>query len=437
MFSVKRILSLLLAAALTAALLLPAGAVSSPSSFADIRDPRTAVEADILRLMGVVTGTGDNLFQPEDTLTRAEFCALVIRFLQRADEVPVYSTRTIFSDVTARHWALGYVNLAASMTVPGAKEDETIHLVAGVGNGRFDPEQVITLAQAVTILLRAIGYSDRQAGGIWPQGHLNLARSIGMLKDIDLEGGDEIPRSLAARLFVNALTCKNGEGKLCYESFGGTVTKDVVILAVNVETDTGDAMGAIRTTAGTFLPKTEGTVPTSFQGRRGTLVVDDGEVVTFLPDESESVSFVLASDALPSYLAGRDRRYAVGADTKVYTAASSDGSPYSDFYTKLRSGTSVTLYLERGKVVTVLAEGAAGMGPGAASGDAVVVIGTPTTTMFEALTGGASGYTILKNRQAISLRELQPYDVVTYGELPRPGVSQAPPQKGRGFRQSR
>ena len=60
----------LLAAALAAGMLvpLPAGAAGT-SSFQDVTDPATAVNADILRLMGVVSGTGGNAFHPNDKLT--------------------------------------------------------------------------------------------------------------------------------------------------------------------------------------------------------------------------------------------------------------------------------------------------------------------------------------------------------------------------------
>ena len=80
-------------------------------------DQKTAVNADILRLMGVVTGTGGNQFNPHGTLTRAQFCTMVMTFLQKGDEAPRYATRTIFTDVTSTHWARSFVNMAASYTV--------------------------------------------------------------------------------------------------------------------------------------------------------------------------------------------------------------------------------------------------------------------------------------------------------------------------------
>ena len=45
----------------------------------DVTDPATAVNADILRLMGVVSGTGGNAFHPNDKLTRAQPSPMAFR----------------------------------------------------------------------------------------------------------------------------------------------------------------------------------------------------------------------------------------------------------------------------------------------------------------------------------------------------------------------
>ena len=177
MMRIKKILAGVLAAALLVSLaVLPAGAAGS--SFTDVSDPVTALNADILRLMGVVDGVGGDQFNPGASLTRAEFCTMVVKFMQKGDQVALHSTRTIFADVTARHWALGYVNLAASLTVSDG--DKELPLISGVGNGKFEPDTKITLAQAATILIRVLGYSSQQAGAVWPQSYMNLARSIGL-----------------------------------------------------------------------------------------------------------------------------------------------------------------------------------------------------------------------------------------------------------------
>lgn len=65
----------LLAAALAVNLALPVTAAGT-SSFTDVSDSNTALNADILRLMGVVSGTGGNQFNPNQVLTRAQFCTM-------------------------------------------------------------------------------------------------------------------------------------------------------------------------------------------------------------------------------------------------------------------------------------------------------------------------------------------------------------------------
>ena len=282
----KRLLTLVLAAALAVSMALPAGAAKS--SFSDINDQTTAVNADVLRLMGVVDGVGGDRFEPGSSLTRAQFCTMVVKFMQKGDEVANQATRAIFSDVTARHWALGYVNLAASTTV--ADGDKSAPLISGVGNGRFEPDSQITFAQATTILIRVLGYSSSQVGAVWPQSYMNKAASLGLTDGVKAGYNDAITRAQAAQLFVNALSCKTGGGSAYYSTLG-TVSDGAVLLAVNVRSDDGEYDSAVRTSEGTYLPHAEGVKPTGLQGKRGALVVNDKkELVTFVPDDSSSVT---------------------------------------------------------------------------------------------------------------------------------------------------
>ena len=102
----KRLEAAVLAAALALSLVvLPASA--APGSFTDVSDPNTALNADILRLMGVVSGTGENRFNPSGSLTRAQFCTMVVTFLQRGDEAPPWSPAwgtVVSSPMTILQW---------------------------------------------------------------------------------------------------------------------------------------------------------------------------------------------------------------------------------------------------------------------------------------------------------------------------------------------
>lgn len=415
---VKRFFAAVLTAALLASLtLLPAGAVSS---FSDIGDQTTAVNADILRLMGVVSGTGGNRFDPNGTLTRAQFCTMVVNFLQKGDEAKRYATQTIFSDVKSTHWARAYINYAASCTVEtGGEGSSGVRLISGVGDGRFLPNRNITMGEAVTILLRALSYTGKDAGAVWPQGYMDLGSSIGLTKGLSAGAYDSISRAQAAQLFVNALKCKKADGTVYYKSLGGKVEPGAIILAVNVETDDGSSDGAIRTTCNknseAYLPAQGSGNPTALQGRRGDLVLNDREeIVTFVPDDSTAVTITLSGNAQAGYLkASGGKQYTISGDTQVYTAAGGAGKNYSEAFSTLVSGTKVTMYTDRGKIQAIYATG----GATETTSDAVVVMGNVTNATFHQLTGGVTNFTIMKNRQAIRMSDIKDYDVVTYDSL--------------------
>lgn len=406
----KRFLAAVLATVLVFALAVPVGA--SNSSFGDVSDSTTAVNADILRLMGVVDGTGGNQFQPASNLTRAQFCTMVVKFMQKGDQVPLNATRTIFSDVTAHHWGLGYINLAATLTVKDGEKE--VPLISGVGNGKFEPDAKITLGQAATILIRVLGYSSEQAGAVWPQSYMNLAGSIGLIDGVSAGTYDNITRAQAAQLFVNALACKTGAGQAYYKSLG-TATENVVLLAVDVDAEDGSAEGAVRTSGGTYLPKTEDVKPTALQGCRGALVTNDKqEIITFVPDDSIATTVILSGSAQPTYVKGTNgTQYTISSSTVVYTADKAEGDTYVNAYSSLQSGSQVTMFSERGKVVAVYAGGSMAT----SDAGAVVVTGSASAATFYKLTGGATNFAIQKNRQTISLSDIKPYDVVTYDSL--------------------
>ena len=125
----KKIISIVL----VLTFMISAFTISASASFSDISDPDTAVAAAVLESMGIVTGTGTNTYSPNSTLTRAEFCTLVVRAMGVQDQVATYARKTLFSDVSPDFWYAGYVNLAYSKSV-----------INGYGNGMFGPDDNVT-----------------------------------------------------------------------------------------------------------------------------------------------------------------------------------------------------------------------------------------------------------------------------------------------------
>ena len=403
--NVKKLLTALLIAASLLSLAAPALAVSS--SFDDITNPVDARNADVLRFMGAVGGKGGNHFDPAGELTRAEFCTIIVGVMGKSDQVAGQLNRTIFQDVGPDHWGRGYVNLAA--TTPVGEGEDAGRLISGVGNGNFEPDRAITYGEAVTILIRALGYTDEQVGTIWPGDYVAKAGEIGLSDGVSAAAGSSITRAQAAQLFVNMLTCKTSAKTPYYDSLGKG-TQDTILLSLNAKADDGSD-GAVMTTQGRYLPRAGSSMPVSLLGQKGVQVVDeDGLLVAFIPDNTNSVTVTLSGNAEAGFLVGTNgTRYTISANTPVYTPSEEGGGTYADYFQNLTAGVQVTLYTSNGKITGLYC------GAGAtAAGDAVIVSGPVSSALFHQLTGGATGYQILKDRQQITLSDIQPYDVVTY-----------------------
>jgi len=389
----KRILAALLA------VMLLVGTVSAASSFSDIQDDVTAVNADVLRLMGVVNGSGENRFSPLDTLTRAQFCAMAVRVLGRENEVRGYESRTIFTDVASRHWARGYVNLAANIMVGNG----ATRLIAGVGNGKFQPDASISYAQAVTIVLRMLGYGDDKAGAVWPQGYLDLAASLGLGSTIALQASQPLTRAHAAQLFTDLLGTAMASGQKYYTSLG-TVRENVILFSVDAEN------GTLVTSEGTFMPAAKDVMPVALSLHKGAMVLSGkDEVVAFLP-ESRVISkrITLRIDASETRLQTVDGTvYPV--DPKTFLVVDGVSMPYAP--ERLKAGMEAELIHESGKLVcVVLSSPEEKFVPG----EAQIIGKSVTVSELAPLTGGAESFRVERDGLEITLQDLREHDAVTY-----------------------
>ena len=395
----KKLISVLTAAVLAVSMLTPALAATPP--FSDVSDPELSTQVDSLRMLGVVAGDTGGTFRPNSTLTRAEFCVMAVNAMGNANQVALYSTRTIFPDVRSDHWARGYINLAAA--------GET-KIIAGTDEGVFEPDSPITYGQAVTILIRILGYTDEDTGMLWPDGFIALAEKIGLADGLSgLGGNTNITRAQAAQLFCNLLSTEQKEGGI-YAAKLGTLRENVVILALDVDASNGDPNG-IRAATGTGAPTVYSTAngisPQSIVGKKGDLLLNSkGEILTFLPDRSQQKT-VVVSDCDAGWLEDSGgTRYTISPDTPAYTSEGT-GS-YGEEFVNLGAGSMATLYLEGSSVTGVY------ISSGTATEAVVVGSGGASSATFAQLTNGATNYKIYKNGQEISFGDIQPYDVATY-----------------------
>ena len=88
---------------------------------------------------GIIDGYEDGTFKPNGNITRAEFATIAVRFFEAT-----YEGENLFPDI-AGHWAQDYINEAANAGI-----------VDGYPDGTFQPQQLITRAEAMTMVNRTI-----------------------------------------------------------------------------------------------------------------------------------------------------------------------------------------------------------------------------------------------------------------------------------------
>lgn len=162
------------------------------------------VEPAVLRLagLGILEGYPDGTFKPNNPITRAEYAAVVYR----ATRLTAISGNTLFADVPASHWASGYIKAATQAGLIKGRG-----LVGGVNI--FDPEADISYDEAVTLVVRALGYESlAQSSGGFPTGYLVVANQKGLLQGISGNLSMPATRALVAQLTFNALEIQKDDG---------------------------------------------------------------------------------------------------------------------------------------------------------------------------------------------------------------------------------
>ena len=409
-------LSALLAVALLVSMLVvPSASAAGNTAFTDITDPDQANAAEMLRLLGVVNGTGGGAFRPQGTLTRGEFCKMTVEIMGRGDEEPAQRSRTIFTDVSSTHWARGYINLAASITVGGSAggdgESSTAgtRLIMGVGDGSFQPDRVITCGEAVTILMRVLGYGDGDvAGGLnWYDGYMGLASSAGLLDKLNLTGASTISRGQAAILFYNLLFAKTkGSDSLYLTGLGCKVEDGGILLDVNATLAGSNT--AVKTTTGTYKTDRAG-LDENLEGMQGDVVLDKNDkLLAFQPKENIISRAVNVAEWEATWIRLLDgEQIQIQPDTRTFQ--SGEEKTYKDVYQDGHPGDSITIYYDiNGKIDYLFLPSTS------FTGKAMVARNQPSGNPFTELTNGDSNYKIYKNGMPATVGDIRQYDVATY-----------------------
>lgn len=153
--------------------------------------------ADILNELGLFEG-GNSGYELDRRPTRVEGLVMLIRLLGKEKETLTNKTASIFTDVP--DWAKSYVNFANEQG-----------LTKGISNDKFGTDNILSLKDYSTFVLRALGYNDKEGDFTWDNS-VDKAMATGILKvDDNFEKGI-FTRGDVVKLSFNALKADLKDG---------------------------------------------------------------------------------------------------------------------------------------------------------------------------------------------------------------------------------
>jgi len=158
-------------------------AMESTRTFSDIQDHWAKEDIETMAARHVTYGTGDNKFNPDMYITRAEFTAMIVRALNINEQI----AENPFGDVKSGDW---FADTAMRANAAG--------IIQGDANGYFMPGNMITREEMAAIIVRAYSYysgenlnkiittqevrfKDMDNASEWARKSITLADALGLM----------------------------------------------------------------------------------------------------------------------------------------------------------------------------------------------------------------------------------------------------------------
>ncbi|MCI8388065.1 MAG: S-layer homology domain-containing protein [Clostridiales bacterium] len=193
--------------ALVLAMLMVVSAGAAVSAFDDVaEDNQYAAAIEKLAGYGIVNGTGDGLFSPEDGVTRTQMAIMMARALNPA-ETNWEDGMAIFSDVTEWYGAIAYAYMNG--IVNGVSTTEML----------FNPDGGILYQDALIMAVRALGYSVSTSGNPYWLAAYSKATELGLTANMGVkDGAKALNRAECAQLIANMIAAKPADNGATIEA---------------------------------------------------------------------------------------------------------------------------------------------------------------------------------------------------------------------------
>lgn len=394
---IKKVLAAFLALTMVFGLTVVPG---SASTYNDVKDGMYYADAiEALTTYGIVSGYAGN-FRPNASITRAEFSKITALISGLEDEVYSNAANKKFDDVSMTHWANGYINAVANNK-----------LIVGYPDGKFQPEKSITFAEAVTVVLRTLGYSTAQLGDNWPYAYMVKADGLDLTDGLDVSDNTPITRADLCVIINRALETQiyNTTNKLI-SKMDITITDEVLVIATRGD-DSSLASDEIRTDAGTYtLANTS--LKIEPMSKVKLVLNKDKEVINFtnLSTSDRTITTVDSVVDGETYFSNGTSTLSLGIsnNTSVYN----DGTvtTYGSFKSSIDEGAAVSIIYDKNGSVRYLVFGNADYTEAVAIRTDIYTALSSVGVSKEQVDEAA----VIKNGYSATLADAELYDVVYY-----------------------
>lgn len=199
----KKISSFILALCLVVGLTIPYAQAASTSL--------TSVQQTVAAL-GIIVGDGTGNLNLSGNVTRAQFAKMMIAASTYKDAISTTAKSSPFKDVKYTHWAASYVQAAV-----------TAGWLTGYTDGTYRPDNSVKLEEAVSAILKMLGYSTSDFTGSFPEAQLAKYTALGLNENITKTQGQVLTRQDCMYLFYSLMSTKNKSGSYYATTLGYTV----------------------------------------------------------------------------------------------------------------------------------------------------------------------------------------------------------------------
>jgi hypothetical protein len=215
-----------------------ASAASGKVKLTDIADNANEEAIQVAYDLDIVTGTPEGTYEPTKAVNRAEFAALIVRALAVPESALSSYSSTTFKDTSGYTWAVPYLAILQQKGI-----------MKGDGYGNAMPGRQINPNEAVTMVLRAIGYTDNASElvGQWPANYISLGQRLNLYEKVSNDV--QMNKAAAAQMIYNVLSKPlvqvdaNSTVKYLYDAQFQNVEQTLLTQNLNCEPVRGDGDG--------------------------------------------------------------------------------------------------------------------------------------------------------------------------------------------------